>query len=443
MRRILLIALGIAASTFISINYANTAEVKPKFTVIFERAKEISCSQDQKNIVIDFTNYYTTIYRTNTYNDDLACKISLSYDKLKFTKTKNGELKTHVQVYENDSWIRALKSDKNICEYGCWSRFGLTTQESKKPGKDNKHRLNTDIPLSFLYISPPISDEFKAEGKSYFYGLKSGSYCLEQTPGPLKLRFEIVNGKDKYYSNEVSLSYINYDKIIWDGRKCYSTSQIITPENIGGTKSSQSAANNPRKAPTALKPCTTNEKLTLTQIDRQNYPLAQRYSEFQMEYQKLDLDYQNASIAGQLSQMNKISIKIEQIKRDIDSLRKSIENLSTKRKNVLANCDPKAQSSSSSNTQLKQCSQNQITLMRNLENQYWTLMRQADSYRSEISRLKESISAFTPMAEVARINFAIEDQLRYLDQPLTQASSVKKQFETVDSSCLNSGIRLD
>ena len=443
MRRILLIALGIAASTFVSINYANAAEVKPKFTVIFERAEEISCSQDQKNIVIDFTNYYTTIYRTNTYNGDLACKFNLSYDKLKFTKTKNGQLNTHVQVFENGSWIRALKSEKNICEYGCWSQFGLTTQESKKPGKDNKYRLNTDIPLSFLYISPPISDEFRAEGKSYFYGLKSGSYCLEQTPGPLKIRFEIVNGKDKYYSNEVSLSYINYDKIIWDGRKCYSTSQIITPENIGGTKSSQSAANNPGKATTALKPCTTNEKMALTQIDRQNYPLAQRYSEAQMEYQKLELDYQNASIAGQLSQMSRINLKIEQIKKDIDSLGRSVDNLSAKRKIILAKCDPKAQPSSTSNTKLTQCSQNQISLMRNLQNQYWTLMRQADSYRSEISRLKESISAFTPMAEVAHINFAIEEQYRFLNQPLTQASSVKKQFETVNSSCLNSGISLD
>ena len=192
-----------------------------------------------------------------------------------------------------------------------------------------------------------------------------------------------------------------------------------------------------------LPECSSSEKLALTQIDRQNYPLTQRYSEAQMEFQKLDLDYQNASIAGQLSQMNKISLKIDQIKRDIDSLGKSIDNLSTKRKNILAKCDPKANSSSSGNTQLKPCSQNQISLMRNLQNQYWTLMRQADSYRSEISRLKESISAFTPMAEVARINFAIEEQLRYLDQPLTQASYVKKQFETANSSCLNSGISLE
>jgi hypothetical protein len=70
-------------------------------------------------------------------------------------------------------------------------------------------------------------------------------------------------------------------------------------------------------------------------------------------------------------------------------------------------------------------------------------MRQVDSYRSEISQLQESISAFTPMAEVARINFAIEDQYRYLEQPMTQASFVKKQFETANSSCLNSGISLD
>ena len=164
MKRVLTIILSIAICTLIPINNAYSAKVNPKFTVIFERNNEISCSEDQKNIVIDFTNYYTTIYRTNTYNSKFSCNISLAYDKPNFTKIKNGELTTHVQVFENDSWIRALKSEKNICEYGCWSRLGLTTYESKKPGKDGRYRLKSDIPLSFLYISPSISDQFKAEG---------------------------------------------------------------------------------------------------------------------------------------------------------------------------------------------------------------------------------------------------------------------------------------
>ena len=109
MKRVLTIILSIAICTLIPINNAYSAKVNPKFTVIFERNNEISCSEDQKNIVIDFTNYYTTIYRTNTYNSKFSCNISLAYDKPNFTKIKNGELTTHVQVFENDSWIRALK----------------------------------------------------------------------------------------------------------------------------------------------------------------------------------------------------------------------------------------------------------------------------------------------------------------------------------------------
>ena len=442
MKRYLLFALGVAITTLISINDANTAEVKPKFTIIFERTKEISCSQDQKNIVIDFTNYYTTIYRTNTYNKDLACKISLSYDKPKFTKTKSGYLDLHVQVFENDSWIRAFKSEKNVGEYGCGFPSGLTTQESKKPGNDNRYRLDLGIPLGLLYVSPPISDEFKAEGKSYFYGLKSGAYCVEQTPGPLKIRFEIINGKFTYYSNEISLSYINYDKIVWDGRKCNSTSQIITPEDIGSTKSSPSATANPRTGPTALKSCTTNEKLALTQIDRQKYPLLQRQYGLQLELQKLQYDYGVAYLTGG---QDRIQIEISRVESDLSSIGRSIDSLSSQRKKILVKCDPNAQPSSTGVPNLKQCSQTEISRMQSLEKQYRALMRQADVHTSEIDLLQNRIGYLMlqgKMQEIAAANFAIEDQTQYRDQAYAQASYAEKQFETANSACLNSGISL-
>lgn len=417
---------------------ANAVEKNPKFTLIFERSKEISCSENQDNIIIDFTYYYTTVYERGI-DSNIKCRFSISPNKQKFSVARdNGFLRVHLQIFENNSWIRASKSILNIG--GAYDR-GYSNNEKKKAGKDGRFRLEDSIP--FPYVDPPISDEYKAKGYTHFYGLKAGSFCLEQTPGPLKIRYEIINRKTSYFSNAVSISFMNYEKILYNGYNCYSTSGIVKLENKNSDQDSQPATSSPATNKIALKPCTANENLALTQIDRQNYPLAQRYSEAQMEYQKLELDYENASIAGQLSQMSRINIKIEQIKSDIDSLGRSIDNLSAKRKTILAKCDPKAQSGSTSTTKLTQCSKNQISLMRSLQNQYWTLMRQVDSYRSEISRLKESISAFTPMAEVARINYAIEDQLRYLDQPLSQASFVKKQFETANSSCLNSGISLE
>ena len=426
-----------AFSVLSPITDANSLEKNPKFTLIFERSKEISCSENQENIIIDFTYSYTTTFY-NGIDSNKQCQFSISPSRQNFSVAKdNGLLNVHPQIFENNSWIRAAKSQLNL---GGAYPYGYANYEKNKAGKDGRFRLSSPIP--FPYVNPPISDEYKAKGYSHFFGLKAGSFCLEQTPGPLKIRYEIVNGKTTYFSNAVSISFLNYDKILYNGR-CYSTSGINKLENNNTIQNSQPATSTPTTQKSVLKPCTTNENLALTQIARQNYPLAQRYSEAQMEYQKLDLDYQNASIAGQRSQMNRIDIQIEQIKRDINSLGKSIDNLSAKRKNILAKCDPKAQTGSAGNTKLTQCSQNQISLMRNLQNQYWSLMRQVDSYKSEISRLQESISAFTPMAEVARINFAIEDQYRYLEQPMTQASFAKKQFETANSSCLNSGISLD
>jgi len=192
-----------------------------------------------------------------------------------------------------------------------------------------------------------------------------------------------------------------------------------------------------------LPECSSSEKLALTQIARLNLPLAQRYSDAQMELQKLEFDYQLANVARQINALNTLDRKIQEAKMNLDSIGRAMDRLSSQRSDILKKCDPEAQPGNTSSANLQKCTQTQISLMKSLRNQYWNLMRQVDSYRSEISRLQNSISAFTPPAEVARINFAIEDQSRYLDQPLTQASLVEKQFKTANSSCLNSGISLD
>ena len=181
----------------------------------------------------------------------------------------------------------------------------------------------------------------------------------------------------------------------------------------------------------------------MTQIDRNKYPLSQRLSVAQMESQKLNLDYQNASVSGNGNQMNQIKIKIEAAERDLKSIGAALDSLSSQREKILVKCDLNAQSSSSGVIKLKKCSTSQMSLMRSLQNSFWNLQRQADSYRSEIDLLQDRIGAFTPMEEVARLNFATEEQMQYLNQAITQASYVKKQFETVNSSCLNSGITLE
>jgi ribosomal protein L40E len=189
--------------------------------------------------------------------------------------------------------------------------------------------------------------------------------------------------------------------------------------------------------------CSSGQKLALTQIDRNKYPLSQRLSDAQMESQKLDLDYQYASISGNGNQMNQIKIRIEEAERNVKSISAALDTLSSQREKILAKCDLNAKSSSSGVTKRKPCSATQISLMRSLQNSYWNLQRQADSHRSGIDLLQDRINAFTPMEEVARLNFATEEQMQYLNHAMTQASSVKKQFETVNSSCLNSGITLD
>jgi prefoldin subunit 5 len=206
------------------------------------------------------------------------------------------------------------------------------------------------------------------------------------------------------------------------------------------------SAKNPTKENSkskVLPVCSSGQKLALTQIDRNKYPLSQRLSDAQMESQKLDLEYQYASISGNWNQMNRIDNQIEEVERDIKSISAALDTLSSQREMILAKCDLNAKSGSSGVIKRKPCSPTQISLLRSLKNSYWNLQRQADSYRSQIDLLQDKIGGFTPMEEVARLNFATEEQMQYLNHAINQASSVKKQFETVNSSCLNSGITLD
>ncbi len=437
MRRYLIIALVVAFSVLSPVTNGNSAEQNPKFTLIFERAKAISCSKDQSNILIDFTNYYTANYHRQI-DSNIQCQFSISPSTQNFAVSKdNGLLRVHPQIFENNTWIRAAKSQLNIGGAEAW---GYPLYEKRKAGKDGRLRL--DSAIRFPYVNPPISDEYKAKGYSHFFGLKAGSFCIEQTPGPLKFRYEIVNGKTSYFSNAVSISYVNYDKILYNGYNCYSTTEIVKPETSGSAQNSQLATPIPKTEKSVLKPCTTNEKLVLTQIDRQKYPLLQRQNDLQLELQKLQYDYGVAYLTGG---QDRIQIEISRVESDLSSIGRSVDSLSSQRQKILAKCNPNAQPSSNGVKNLKKCSQTEISRMQSLQKQYRALMRQADLYTSEIALLENRIGYLMlqgKMEEIAAANFAIEDQMQYRDQASAQASFVKKQFEIANSACLNSGITL-
>jgi hypothetical protein len=440
VKRYLLISLSVAFTLLTPITNAHSAEKNPKFTLIFERSKEISCAENQENITIDFTNYYTAAYERGI-DSNIQCQFSISPSKNNFSVAKdNGLLRVHPQIFENNSWIRAAKSQLNIGGAAAW---GYPLYEKRRAGKDGRLRL--DSPIGFPYVEPPISNEYKAKGYSHFFGLKAGSFCLEQTPGPLKIRFEIVNGKTTYFSNAVSISYVNYDKILYNGYNCYSTSGILKPETSNSPKKSQPATSTPPTNKSALKPCTTNEKLALTQIDRQYLAASLNYSDSQKKLQKLDQDFQYASLQGNAPQMNKIQIEIGRVQSNLNTIGKSMDNLANERTRILAKCDSKSQSSSPKAPALKQCSQSEISLIRSFASKYDGLMRQFELARSEIALQQDRIGGLMlqgRMEEIAGANFIIEEQSQYASEASAQAAYVKKQFEMANSACLNSGITL-
>ncbi len=72
-------------------------------------------------------------------------------------------------------------------------------------------------------------------------------------------------------------------------------------------------------------------------------------------------------------------------------------------------------------------------------------MRQYELALSEIELQQDRIGGLLllgQMEEIARANFIIEEQMQYAGEASAQAALVKKQFETANSACLNSGITL-
>ncbi len=115
------------------ISDANSWEKNPKFTLIFERSKEISCSENQENITIDFTYYYTTTFY-NGIDSTKKCQFSISPSRQNFSVAKdNGLLNVHPQIFENNSWTRAAKSQLNL---GGAYPYGYANYEKNKAGKD-------------------------------------------------------------------------------------------------------------------------------------------------------------------------------------------------------------------------------------------------------------------------------------------------------------------
>ncbi len=440
MKRYFIIALIVTLNLFNTSTEAYSAGKDPKFTLIFERSKEISCSEDQSNILIDFTNYYTAVYERGI-DPNIRCRFSISPSTQNFAVSKdNGILNVYPQIFENNAWVRTNNSKTNVSAI---YPLGYSNYEKRKAGKDRKLRLTDSIP--FPYFNPPISDEYKAKGYSHFFGLKAGSFCLDQTPGPVKFRFEIVNGKKSYYSNAVSITYINFDKILYNGYNCYSTSGINKVDTRNDAQESQPASVIPLEGKSAIKPCTSNEKLAITQLDRQYLAASLNYSDTEKKLLKLEQDFQNASVQGNAGQMNKIKVDIDRAKSSLKAIGNSMETLNADRKRILAKCDPKSQPNKSTQSNLKQCSQGEISLIRGFSNRYDALMRQYELALSEIELQQDRIGGLMllgRMEEIARANFIIEEQTQYAGEASAQAAFVKKQFETANSACLNSGITL-
>jgi hypothetical protein len=192
MLRRLTIATLFVLLSFLGFNMSAASGASPRLTLGFEDSSTgKACAKNKVAFVYDYSAGYEN-----------KCA-------LYWTSNIKVSGKIFVQTYENQNWIRATQS-KN------WESNSWSPQELRGiPIKNEKGRSQTTIRL--LTLDPPISEEAKKIGRR----VAVGDYCAAQTAGPLKFRIEFVSAKGPtLYSNEVIVTYSNFDKWIFDGNNC-------------------------------------------------------------------------------------------------------------------------------------------------------------------------------------------------------------------------------
>jgi hypothetical protein len=189
-----------------SISLSAAEGAAPRITLAYEDFSGKACAKNKVNFIYD----YTAGYENNC--------------ALYWNSNVKVSGKIFIQTYESQNWIRATQS-KN------WESTSWSIQELRGiPIKNEKGRSQTTIRL--LTLDPPITEAAKKIGRK----VAVGDYCAAQTAGPLKFRIEFVSAKGPtLYSNEVTVTYSNFDKWIFNGNNCVLgvSSNIPSPVKSG------------------------------------------------------------------------------------------------------------------------------------------------------------------------------------------------------------------
>jgi len=214
------------------------------------------------------TNYFT--YKGKPNNLDKACKklsTIATYDYLGQSNncaliwSSNTPLSGRIflQVFENGTWIKISKS----------KRFDSNElNDFEKNGISVKKKINSQQGMYFnlkTLTSPRNEEAVKLQNSR----IATGELCWAQDAGPLGFRvlFESTTGVS-LYSNEVRISYKNFENIRYDGFQCSPTK--VTPQ--GAPSKTQGAK---------LPACTISEV-----IDLKNYIL-KRNDAYELEKSSL------------------------------------------------------------------------------------------------------------------------------------------------------------
>lgn len=167
-----------------------------------------------------------------------------------------------LQVFENGTWLRISDSTR-------WLPSGFS--DAERDGVPVKKKFNSQESGSFqvrVLDNPTENEAIKTQNSR----VATGELCWAQDAGPLRFRVQLISTSgSSIFSNEVRISYKNFENIKYDGFQC--------ALSLDATKSAPKSAN---KTPGAKLPACTISQV----IDLKNY-ITKRYDAYEIQRSSL------------------------------------------------------------------------------------------------------------------------------------------------------------
>jgi hypothetical protein len=201
----------------------------------------------------------------------------------------------------------------------------------------------------------------------------------------------------------------------------------------------------PRPQTSKLPLCTGTQEANLINLLAQYVANSRMISTYRQYLEKTINDLGNAYARNAVYDIEKLSIDKKSWETKLDELYKKSDVLKKQEQSILSTCLRQSENSSTSTStsQKKPCTQNEISRLLVMISQYTTKQELIRISNTNIEKLRIDLNYAVSLGKnTANYQIAIEKFSRLLEVDSGSASLIKREFNALNDGCLNSNLSL-